>query len=84
MTIQIPNNIIQQAGFTELDLRLEIAILLFQKEVFTLAQASRFAGMHRALFQKELGKREIEVHYDGEMLDNDMKTLNSLFGDRSQ
>ncbi len=36
---------------TEAEMRQEIAVMLFQREKLTLAQASRFAGMHRVAFQ---------------------------------
>lgn len=84
MTIQIPDSVLQQSGFTPATIKLEIALVLFQKEIFTLAQAGRFAGLHRMTFQKELAKRKIPLHYDEEMLENDLRTLNALFGDRNQ
>ncbi|MEZ4829702.1 MAG: UPF0175 family protein [Bacteroidia bacterium] len=52
MIIEIPDRLLQ--GVSEADLKLKIAISLFQDEIFTLAQASRFAGMPRRDFQKEL------------------------------
>lgn len=63
-------------------IRLEIALALFQAEIFTLGQGSEFAQMTQRAFQRELGNRKIPVHYDQEMLDNDVTTLNELFGDR--
>jgi predicted HTH domain antitoxin len=42
----------------------EIAILLFQQERLTLAQASRLANLPRWAFQKLLASRHIPVHYN--------------------
>ena len=66
---------LKEAQLSENELRLEIAILLYQQQRLSLGKASRFAGMNRILFQKELGKREIAVNYDIEELDQDLTTL---------
>ena len=60
---------------TEGELRQEIAVLLFQKEKLTLAQASRLARMTRLQFQHLLASREIPVHYDVADLEKDVQTL---------
>ena len=59
----------------EAELRQEVAILLFQKERFTLGQASRFAGMSRLQFQRLLASRKISLHYDIAELREDAKSL---------
>ncbi|MEM7370622.1 MAG: UPF0175 family protein [Bacteroidota bacterium] len=84
MTIKISDASIEQSGFTPEAIKLEIALVLFQKDIFTLDQSARLAGIHRVAFQKELAKRKIPIHYDEEMLENDLKTLKNLFGDRNQ
>ena len=50
MSIVIPDEIITSTRMTEAEMKQEIAIMLFQREKLTLAQASRFAGMHRVAF----------------------------------
>ena len=82
MIIELPDNLIHQTGLSEAELRLKIAIELFKEERLSLGQASQLAGIHRLAFQQELGKRKVPVHYDEEMLENDLKTLNAIFGDR--
>ncbi|MEM6807377.1 MAG: UPF0175 family protein [Bacteroidota bacterium] len=79
MTIEIPDSVIRNAGLTEPKFKLELALILFQKELFTLAQAARFAGLHRMEFQQELGQRKIPVHYGIRELEEDMQTLNISF-----
>jgi len=79
MTIEIPDNMIRKAGLTESGFKLELALIFFQKELFTLAQAAKFAGLHRMEFQKELGQRKIPIHYGISELEEDMKTLNISF-----
>ncbi len=50
MNVAIPDEIMAATGMTEAEMKLEIAVMLFQKEKLTLAQASRFAGMNRIAF----------------------------------
>jgi predicted HTH domain antitoxin len=78
MTLSIPDEIIQATGMSEDDLLLELAVLLFQKERLTLAQASRLVGMPRLRFQQLLASRQIPIHYDVDELEADIRTLRSL------
>lgn len=78
MTIHIPDKFLKQAGISPEVVKLELAVMLYQKEVYSLGQAARLAGIHRMAFQKELAKREIPFHYDEEMLTNDMQVLEKL------
>ena len=75
MSVVVPDDILRSTRMTEEELRQEIAVLLFQKEKLTLAQASRLAGMTRLQFQHLLASREIPVHYDVADLEEDLKTL---------
>ena len=75
MSILISDDILQSARLTENEFKQEIAVLLFQKEKLTLAQASRFAGMTRLQFQHLLASRKIPVHYDVAEFEEDLKTL---------
>jgi predicted HTH domain antitoxin len=79
MEITIPDSAFKNSGMTEKQVKLGIAISLFQMEILTLAQAARLAGLHRMDFQQELAKRKISVHYGIEELREDMKTLNISF-----
>lgn len=78
MSIIIPDDILQAARMTADELKQEIAILLFQKEKLTLAQASRLAGMSRLQFQHLLASRQIPVHYDVADFEEDLRTMQSL------
>jgi len=63
---------------TETEMRQEIAIMLFQREKLTLAQASRFADMHRVAFQHLLASRHIPVHYGVEDFEQDLQSLKEI------
>lgn len=78
MLIEIPDSILRRDKVTEKTIRLQIAIALFQEEIFTLGQASEFLGMPQLIFQKELAKRKISIHYDVEDFQEDLKTLRNL------
>jgi predicted HTH domain antitoxin len=78
MAVVIPDEILQTARMSEAELVQEIAVLLFQKEKLTLAQASRLAGMPRIQFQHLLASRKIPVHYDVAELESDIQTLKEI------
>jgi predicted HTH domain antitoxin len=75
MSLVIPDELLQTAKISETDLRLEIAILLFQQEKITLGTASQFAGMNQLQFQRILGSRKIPIHYGVEDFQQDLKIL---------
>jgi predicted HTH domain antitoxin len=75
MTIVISNEVLQNVEMSEEQMLQEIAIMLFQQERFTLAQASRFAGMNQLKFQKLLASRQIPLHYDIAELREDVQSL---------
>jgi predicted HTH domain antitoxin len=75
MSIVIPDEVIRSSHMSPEELRQEIALMLFQKEKLTLAQASKLAGMSRLQFQHLLSSRKIDVHYDVAELDADLETL---------
>lgn len=77
MNVTIPDEILQSARITEEELRQELAVLLFQKDRLTLAQASCLATMDRLRFQHLLASRGIPVHYDVEEFEQDLSTLRS-------
>ncbi len=78
MSIIIPDEILTTTRMTEAEMRQEIAVMLFQKEKLTLAQASRFALMNRIAFQHLLASRQISVHYDVEDFQEDIKNLREM------
>jgi predicted HTH domain antitoxin len=62
MSLVIPDDIIHVTGMSEAELRQEVAVLLFQSDKLTLAQASRLAGVPQLQFQRLLGSRQIPPH----------------------
>ena len=75
MSITIPKEYLVAAGMTEKDLKLEIALIFYQKRVISLGKAAELAGITRFAFQNELTKRKIPVNYGIEELMEDINTL---------
>jgi len=73
--LAIPAEIIEATHMSVLELKQEIAIMLFQKRRLTLGQASKLADMSRYRFQHLLASRQIPIHYGVEDFKADLKTL---------
>jgi predicted HTH domain antitoxin len=78
MGVIISDDILEATHMTDGELKQEFAILLYQKEKLTLAQASRLAGLDRLQFQHLLASRRIPINYDIEDLNKDLDTLRKI------
>ena len=78
MGVIISDDILEATHMTEDELKQEFAILLYQKEKLTLAQASRLAGLDRLQFQHLLASRRIPINYDIEDFKKDLDTLRKI------
>jgi predicted HTH domain antitoxin len=78
VSLTISDALLQAAHMSEAELRQEIAVMLFQRDKLTLAQASQFAHMSRLQFQHMLASRQIPVHYDVAEFAEDIHTLQRL------
>jgi predicted HTH domain antitoxin len=75
MIVEIPDQILEQAGVSEVELLLKLATALYLEDRLTLGQASKLAGLHQVEFQQHLFENGIPVHYDEEDFDRDLRTL---------
>lgn len=75
MTLTIPEEIVRSTRMSIPELSLEIAVLLFQKEKLSLGLASRLARMSQIQFQHLLASRKIQIHYDEQDFEDDLRTL---------
>jgi predicted HTH domain antitoxin len=78
MSITISDEVLAAARMSEAELRAELAVMLYQRERLTLAQAARLAAMDRVRFQHLLASRQISVHYDVADFRLDLDTLRRL------
>lgn len=61
----------------EKELRLEIAIMLFEKAEYSFYVAAKIAGMHWMDFVGELGKRGLSI-FSEELFLHDLETIKEL------
>lgn len=78
MSLIIPDAILQTTRMSEGEMLREIAVMLYQKEKMTAGQASNLAKMSRMQFQHLLASRQINIHYDVEDFEQDLKTLKEI------
>lgn len=78
MSVIIPDHILQSAEMSEAELKLELAILLFQQEKISIGKARRLAEMSLLDFQREIAQRGICIHYDVEEFEADIQTLQEM------
>ncbi|MEQ8530605.1 MAG: UPF0175 family protein [Imperialibacter sp.] len=78
MSLLITDEILNQANMSEEQFKLELAIFLFQRDVFTMGKSSAFAGIHPFQFQKILADRKIPVHYGEDDLEKDLQIIKKL------
>ena len=78
MVIEVPDKAAEGIGLSPELARLEMALGLFRDEKVTLEQAAKVSGLSIPLFMRELGKRQIPLHYDVQDFEQDLKTLRKL------
>ena len=78
MEVVIPEELLQASRLTPLELKREIAVMLFAQDRITLGQASEFAEMSQRQFLGLLSARQIPVHYGDAELEKDLMTVGTL------
>jgi predicted HTH domain antitoxin len=78
MSLLISDEIVRATHMTGEELRVEIAVLLLEKEKLTLSQAARLAELPQPDFQHLLGRRQISLHYGVAELRKDLETVKTL------
>ena len=78
MAVLIPDETLYAAHLTAVELKQELAVLLFEKDRLTLMQATKLAEMQPIPFQHLLASRGISPHYDVSELEQDLITMQQL------
>ena len=78
MVLELPNNLISTTSYTEKDFKVDVAVMLYQRKVLTLARAAHWVEMTRLQFQKTLADRNVPLNYSVQDFDIDLKTLQSM------
>lgn len=78
VVLEIPSEIPHATRMTPEELRLELAVHLFQKGRLSFGKAREMSTLSIWEFLQLLGSRGIPLHYDLEDYDADLKTLRDL------
>ncbi|HMQ52733.1 MAG TPA: UPF0175 family protein [Anaerolineae bacterium] len=78
VTIELPRHLVKAARTTPEELKLELAVHLYETRRLGLGHAREMAGLSLWEFRQLLASRKIPVHYDVADLDEDMQTWAEL------
>ena len=78
LTIEIPQDILTSARLTMVELKQEMAVLLYQQGRLSVGKARELAGMSLWQFRQLLASRLIPVHLDEEDVLHELDTLERL------
>ncbi len=78
MSILIPDDIVRVSKMTEGELKLEIAIMLYQQGKIGSGKVRAWTGLTVIEFQHQLALRGLCINYDVEDFQSDVKTLESM------
>jgi predicted HTH domain antitoxin len=76
--LEVPQDILDSARLTAADLKVEMAIHLYEQGRLSIGKARELAGMTLWEFRQLLASRGIPPHYDVEDLDEDVSTLREM------
>lgn len=76
--IEIPEEVLEATRMSLQEMKLELAIALFQKEKLSFGKARELADVDIWTFQQILGSRGIHPHYDVAELEQDLVVLAAL------
>ncbi len=71
----ITDDVLLEANMSEEEIKIELAVLLYQKGKLSMGQAARLAETNRVQFQFLLASRQIPVNYDEADFQEDLKTI---------
>ncbi|MEL6696959.1 MAG: UPF0175 family protein [Bacteroidota bacterium] len=71
----IPSEILQELKLSPEQLKVELAVIFYAQKRLTMGQAKDLAELDQLAFQKALTERKIDIHYDWEDVEEDLKLL---------
>lgn len=75
MAVVISDQVLRKVDLSGSELLIELACFLYEKKKLSSGKARKLANLSQIDFQKELSKRDVDLHYTKEDLDLDMKNL---------
>ena len=76
--IDINNEVLQPADMNETELRLDLALMLYQKGKFTLGPARKLANLDVLAFQEALANHGLYINYSLTDYQSDLQTMQKL------
>lgn len=80
MPVTVPDEVLRSAHLTEDELRIELAVALFQQNRMTLGQAASFANLPQLDLQRILAQRRIPLHYGADAMEEDLARVKRRLG----
>ncbi|MEM6326196.1 MAG: UPF0175 family protein [Bacteroidota bacterium] len=77
----IPGAVLESARMSALELRRDVASMLYRRERLTLAQAARLAEMDRMQFQHVLASQGHAIHFSERDVDDEADAARDLLSD---
>lgn len=74
----ISGNVLEELRISPKELRIDLAVHLYDREKLSLGQAKKLAGLTQAEFQKEMAQRGVFIKYDIDDFEKDLDALNDL------
>jgi predicted HTH domain antitoxin len=78
ITIELPRHLVDAAKITPDELKVELAIHLYEQRRLSIGHAREMANLSLWEFRQLLASRRISPHYDVSDLDDDMQTWDEL------
>ncbi len=75
MALIITDDILSKAQTSAGELLIDLACYLYDKKRMSMGQARHLASLDQISFQKQLAKREINIHYTEKHLNKDLDNL---------
>ncbi len=75
VTFEVARSILDSARLTVPELKVELAVLLYQQGRLSIGKARELAGMSLWQFRQLLGSRQIGPHYGDEEYQEDVEAL---------
>jgi predicted HTH domain antitoxin len=78
MSVLISDELLQAANMSDAELKMELAVLLYQQKKLGLSKAREFAGIALVEFQQELARQQIPVFDDLASLEMEISQFKSV------
>ncbi len=78
VTLELPRHLVNAARATPEELKIELAVHLYETRRLAIGHAREMAGISLWEFRQLLASRKISPHYDVADLDDDMQTWAEL------